>query len=128
MVRTPSAGDILARGGVEEPAGCHSQVPVNRWSAIWKRACAVIEERIEAKEKALVLIDLRHYEGAHDLHTAWQELKLVTHYADMVDKIAVVGSLDWQKLATRLVSPFTRARERFFEPDEVDDAAKWLRA
>jgi hypothetical protein len=43
------------------------------------------------------------------------------------DKIAVVGSLDWQKLATLLVSPFTRAMERFFEPDEMQEALDWLR-
>jgi len=50
----------------------------------------------------------------------------VTHYADKVEKIAVVGSLDWQKLATALVSPFTKAHERFFEPDEMDEASRWL--
>ena len=88
----------------------------------------LLNEKLEGREDAHVLLDLRRYEGAHDLHTAWQEFKLVTHYADRVDKIAVVGSLDWQKLATRLVSPFTRAQERFFEPDEVDEASEWLRA
>lgn len=50
----------------------------------------------------------------------------MTHYADKVEKIAVVGSLDWQKLATGLVSPFTKAHERFFEPDEMDEASRWL--
>ena len=39
----------------------------------------------------------------------------------------VVGSLDWQKLATYLVSPFTKATERFYEPDEQNEAIEWLR-
>ena len=57
----------------------------------------------------------------------WQELKLVKSHGDRIQKIAVVGSLDWQKLATLLVSPFTKATERFFEPDEQQAAFDWLR-
>jgi hypothetical protein len=86
----------------------------------------LLERKIEKDHNTLVLLDLRRYEGAHDLETAWRELRLVTHYADKVEKIAVIGSLDWQKLATALVSPFTRAEERFFEPDEMEAASKWL--
>ena len=88
----------------------------------------LVDEKIAANEEAPILVDLRRYEGAHDLGTAWQEFKLVQHYGERVDKIAVIGSLDWQKLATRLVSPFTRARERFFEPGEMDEAIHWLRS
>ena len=87
----------------------------------------LLEEKIEGDEDAVVLLDLRRYEGASDLSTAWQELKLVHTHANRVEKIAVVGSLDWQKLATLLVSPFTRATERFFEPDEIQEAFDWLR-
>lgn len=86
----------------------------------------LLDEKIEESGNALVLLDLRRYEGASDLSTAWQELKLVHTHANRVDKIAVVGSLDWQKLATLLVSPFTRATERFFEPDEAQEAHDWL--
>ena len=76
---------------------------------------------------ANILLDLRSYHGASDLSTVWQELKLVTTHGDRVERIAVIGSFDWQKLATLLVSPFTKARERFFEPDEVQEAMEWLR-
>ena len=87
----------------------------------------LLEDKLDENEGANILLDLRRYEGAPDLSTAWQELKLVTTHGDRVEKIAVVGSLDWQKLATLLVSPFTKATERFFEPDEVQTALEWLR-
>jgi len=87
----------------------------------------LLDEKLEGNDDARVLIDLRQYEGASDLSTAWQELKLMTSQGNRVKKIAVVGSLDWQKLATRLVSPFTKATERFFEPDEQQEALAWLR-
>ena len=90
-------------------------------------ADSLLDEKIGDDGDAQVLLDLRRYDGAPDLSTAWQELKLVTTHGNRVDKIAVVGSLDWQKLATLLVSPFTRAKERFFEPDEVQEALDWLR-
>lgn len=87
----------------------------------------LLDDKLDEREDAQVLLDLRRYDGAPDLSSAWQELKLVTTHADKVEKIAVIGSLDWQKLATLLVSPFTRATERFFEPDELQDAVDWLR-
>ncbi len=86
----------------------------------------LLDKKLEGKKEARVLLDLRRYEGASELSTVWRELKLVTTHANRVEKIAVVGSLDWQRLATLLVSPFTRATERFFEPDEQQAAFRWL--
>ena len=87
----------------------------------------MLEEKLEGIEDRNILIDLRKYEGASNLSTAWMELQLVTTHANKVDKIAVIGSLDWQKLAMHLVSPFTRATEVFFEPDHLEEALDWLR-
>lgn len=87
----------------------------------------LLDDKLEGREDAHVLLDLRRYEGAGDLSTAWRELALVGTHANRVEKIAVVGSLDWQKLMTALVSPFTRAKERFFEPRKMDEALHWLR-
>ncbi len=60
-------------------------------------------------EDALVMVDMRRYEGAEDLKTLWEEFRFVTSNKNSVDKIAIIGKLDWQKLATLIVSPFTRA-------------------
>ena len=87
----------------------------------------LLDDKLDERESPPILLDLRRYDGAPDLSTAWKELKLVTSHGDRVEKIAVVGSLDWQKLAVLLVSPFTRAKERFFEPDEIQEALDWLR-
>ena len=87
----------------------------------------LIDEKLEGNDDARVLLDLRQYDGASELGTAWQEVKLITMHGNRVKKIAVVGSLDWQKLAILLVSPFTKATERFFEPDEQHEAFEWLR-
>ena len=92
-----------------------------------EEANLLVTEKIEDLAEVRILMDLRQYVGARDLHGAWQGFKLVTSHKDKVGKIAVVGSLDWQKLATLIMSPFTRAVERFFEPDEIDEALKWLR-
>ena len=88
----------------------------------------LIDDKLDERQDVPpVLLDLRRYEGAENLGTVWQELKLLTTHGDRVEKIAVVGSLDWQKLATVQVSPFTKATERFYEPDEIQDALEWLR-
>ncbi len=90
-------------------------------------ASELVTEKIQESELGSLLVDMRHYEGAEDLKTMWNEFKLVTANKNSVEKIAIVGNLDWQKLATLIVSPFTKATERFFEPDEIDDAINWLR-
>ena len=88
----------------------------------------LLDDKLEERQAPPpILLDLRRYEGAANLSDAWSELKLITNHGDRVEKIALVGSLDWQKLATLLVSPFTRAKERFFEPDEIQEALDWLR-
>ena len=92
-----------------------------------QEADRLIDDKLDERESPPILLDLRRYEGAENLSTAWQELKLLTTHGDRVEKIAVVGSLDWQKLATLLVSPFTKATERFYEPDEIQEALEWLR-
>ena len=92
-----------------------------------EEADRLLDEKLNESEGSNILLDLRKYDGAPDLSTAWQELKLVTSHGDRVEKVAVVGSFDWQKLATLLVSPFTRAKERFFEPAEAQEAMAWLR-
>lgn len=88
---------------------------------------STIEEKMAENVGLPLLIDLRKYDGPENLSTAWQHVKFIAEYGDRVEKIAVVGRLDWQKLGTLLVSPFTKAKERFFEPDEIDDALRWLR-
>lgn len=92
-----------------------------------EEADQLVDEKLDESAGSNILLDLRKYHGSSDLGTAWQELKLVTSHGDRVEKIAVIGSFDWQKLATLLVSPFTKAKERFFEPDEVQEAMEWLR-
>ena len=92
-----------------------------------EEADQLIEDKLEGNDDARVLVDLRQYEGASDLSTAWKQFKLITMHGDRVKNIAGVGSLDWQKLATYLVSPFTKATERFYEPDEQNEAFEWLR-
>jgi len=87
----------------------------------------LLEDKLSERDTPPILLDLRKYEGASDLSTAWQELKLMTTHGNRVEKIAVVGSLDWQKLVTLLVSSFMKAKERFFEPDEIQEALDWLR-
>ena len=92
-----------------------------------EEASEMVDDKLEELENAHLLVDMRRYEGAEDFKTLWEEFKLVTSNRNSIEKIAIVGDLDWQKLATLIVSPFTRAKERFFESDEMDEALKWLR-
>lgn len=111
-----SRGNVLILKLIGEPRSDHLD-----------EASQLLEKKIEESGSSRLMVDLRRYDGAGDLRTAWKEFKLVSSHGDTVDKVGVVGSLAWQKLGTLLVSPFTRATERFFEPDQVDAAFEWLR-
>ncbi|MDX1383691.1 MAG: STAS/SEC14 domain-containing protein [Thermoanaerobaculia bacterium] len=108
------------------------KILVLKMSGILKRehlddAQHLVDEKLSEVEHARVLVDMRKYEGAEDFRTLWEEFRLVTANRNTVERIAVIGRLDWQKLATLIVSPFTRATEKFFEPEEMAEALEWLR-
>jgi hypothetical protein len=67
----------------------------------------------------------------HDFHgwqagALWEDIKFdMKHFAD-IERLALVGDKKWEKGMATFCRPFTTAKIRFFSPDEIETAKKWL--
>ncbi len=62
----------------------------------------------------------------------WDAIKADTHFGlkdyRHVRRAAFVGAQDWVEWFVKLIGPFTRAEERLFQPDQLDEAVTWAKA
>jgi hypothetical protein len=66
------------------------------------------------------------FHGA-DLHAVWDDLKFgFKHYGDF-ERIAMVGNRKWEKWMVQMSKPFTKAKVRYFDVSQVENAWAWLR-
>ena len=87
-----------------------------------------LDEAIAAHGKINLLMVMGDFEGWSDLDAAKADFKLGTHQYRQVEKAAYIGSKKWQKWIVKILDPFTRRTdERFFNPEELDDAWNWIK-
>ena len=59
----------------------------------------------------------------------WEAIKADTHFGlkdyRHIRRGAYVGDQKWVEWFVKLIGPFTRAEERMFRPDQLDDAVQW---
>ena len=85
-----------------------------------------VETFVASGGKARLFVQFEDFHG-WDVHAAWDDFKFgLKHYSDF-DRIAIVGDRSWEKWMARMCKPFTRAKVRYFEAGEVDDAWAWLK-
>jgi hypothetical protein len=93
----------------------------------YKTFVPLLEEAIStAKGKVRLLAQFEDFHG-WDWHAAWDDLVLgVKHYSD-VERLALVGDRDWERLMAAFCKPFTQATVKYFEAFDIDAAWAWLR-
>ena len=59
----------------------------------------------------------------------WDAIKADTHFGlkdyRHVRRAAYVGDQKWAEWFVKLIGPFTRAAERMFRPDQLNEAVQW---
>ncbi len=59
----------------------------------------------------------------------WDAIKADTHFGlkdyRHVRRAAFVGDQKWAEWFVKLIGPFTRAEERMFHPDQLNEAVTW---
>lgn len=74
---------------------------------------------------------LRMLVGMHDFHgwtagAAWEDTKFgARHFFDL-ERLAMVGETKWQHGMAIFCKPFTTAKVRYFEHDQIAAARAWL--
>lgn len=90
-------------------------------------------ERVEADLAAMlsrqpvrVLFDLSAFDGWLGLGALAQHLSLLRDHRHVPQRVALLGAPIWQRLAQRLLSRFSAAETRCFEPANRLEAIEWL--
>ena len=83
-------------------------------------------EMLVAEGKRRFFVQFEDFHG-WDLRAAWDDFKFaMRHYSDF-DRIAMVGDRRWEQWMAQVCKPFTRAKVKYFDTSEIDDAWAWLR-
>ena len=84
-----------------------------------------IETNLKKHEKLRLLVVFTEFKG-WDLHALWEDIKFDFKHFNDFEKIALVGETNWQKWMSIFCKPFTMARVKYFEKDEIVEAMEWL--
>ncbi len=91
----------------------------------YERFVPDLDRLVKRHGKIRLLFDMVEFHG-WELQAAWDDLKLgIKHFSD-IERIAMVGDKKWQEWMAVFCRPFTRAKVRYFEKNNIDEARNWL--
>jgi hypothetical protein len=83
------------------------------------------EALIREHKKIRLLVILDDFHG-WDAGALWEDIKWDAKHFDHVERIAFVGETKWQEWMANFCKPFTTARVRYFDHDQIVEARAWL--
>ena len=88
-----------------------------------------VDEAITASGKINLLAVMGDFEGVKGFDAVKADFKFGTQQYRQVEKAAFVGEKKWMEWMIKIMDPFTRRTdEKFFEPDQLEDAWQWVMA
>ncbi len=83
------------------------------------------EEQIKEKGKVRMLVVMHDFHG-WDLAAVWEDSKFaIKHFRD-IERLCIVGESKWEKWMTSFCRPFTKAKIKYFDVAEIDQARQWM--
>ena len=70
----------------------------------------------------LVMIDFHGWEAGG----LWEDIKFDLHHFSHLERLAMVGDRRWERAMSILCKPFTTAKIRYFDRQQIDHARAWL--
>lgn len=96
-------------------------------SADYQRFVPVLEQLIERHGKISILVRLLDFQG-WDAGGLWEDIKFDVKHFDDIERLAIVGESRWHEAMAVFCRPFTTAKIRYFEQDELAEARVWIAA
>jgi hypothetical protein len=86
-----------------------------------------VERLIDKLGTIRVLCQMHDFHG-WEVAALWEDIKFdLKHFAD-IERLAIVGERNWQASMAVFCKPFTRAKVRYFDQREFDEAEEWIMA
>ncbi len=84
-----------------------------------------VERLIEEHGKIRILFEMDDFHG-WKLGALWEDLKFdLKHFHD-IERLAMIGDKAWEHGMATFCRPFTKAKIRYFEKGQEEQARQWL--
>jgi hypothetical protein len=74
-----------------------------------------------------LLWDMNKFEGV-EIEAFWQEFKFNIRHLGDFKRMAIVGDQRWLEWLTKVFIPFVKTDVKYFPPQEIQDAWKWVKS
>jgi hypothetical protein len=81
---------------------------------------------IERSREVRILVELVDFKG-WSLGALWEDTKFGARHFTDIARLAIVGERRWHKGMTLFIAPFTLAKVKYFDTQEMDTAKEWIR-
>ncbi len=92
---------------------------------LYQKFVPAVDAQIKQYGKLCILFVMEDFHG-WTAGAMWQDLKFdLSHWKD-IERLALVGDKKWEKGMAEFCKPFTKAKIRYFDIAQIDEARKWL--
>ena len=92
-----------------------------------KRIHALLHERLAARPRPELVVDLRDFVGYESLPAVLEDVKMDMAHRNDFSRIAVTGNRAWMEWGSKLVKVLTSADMQWFDVGDADRAVEWAR-
>jgi len=91
----------------------------------YKHFVPELERLIKTHGKLRLLFEMHEFHG-WDAGALWEDVKFdLKHFKD-ISRLAIVGETKWEHGMAVFCRPFTTARIRYFDQNQLEEARQWL--
>jgi hypothetical protein len=91
----------------------------------YKAFVPLVDAELAKGGKVNVLVQFHDFHG-WDLHALWDDIKFAATHCTKIKRVAIVGEETWEKWMAVVCKPFTMAKVRYFDADEIEMAKAWI--
>ena len=92
----------------------------------YKSLVPKLNQLIKEKKSIRMLLQLEDFQG-WEMAAAWDDFKLGMKHRNDIERLAIVGDRQWEKLMADVVKPFMGGQVKFYDMQELPEAWEWLR-
>jgi hypothetical protein len=85
------------------------------------------EQMIARYGKLRLLFQMEPGFAGWEAGAAWDDLKFSVGHPNELERVAMVGDKKWQQWLTKVSKLLVNSAVRFFEPEQLEEAQRWLR-
>lgn len=89
--------------------------------------CRDLDQAVEASGRIRLILVMRHYPSLNSAEDFYDDLRFLRRYGQAIDKVAVVCDRFWRDTWVGIFSLFSGIRMDFFEINQVEELARWIR-